>query len=115
MIITFSGGGGLSNRLLHTKNMSGAGLPFLTSSSVDPQTTWLNLLINSWWFFVLMSNVSFLELVAMAIGILCACKWLTSFSIPVEKVRESIGNGKRLQYLGKKQQQIIYWFFFFLI
>lgn len=80
-LLTFSGAAGGSKRPAHTRKESGWGLPFFTSGS-SPSTTWSKTAKNSLCWLVFNLNVTPAELVATAVGILCFCRWRTSFSTP---------------------------------
>lgn len=81
-IRTSLGFAGSENRRAATKNMSGAGFPILTSGSVVPITLWWNSENSSWCLDILISAISWLELVASAKGTFLACRWRISRSAP---------------------------------
>lgn len=80
--LTSLGCAGSENRRAATRNMSGAGLPTLTSGSVVPITLWWNSEKSSWCLDILISAISWLELVANANGTFLAWRWRISRSAP---------------------------------
>lgn len=82
IIRTSLGLAGSVKRRAATKNMSGAGLPILTSGSVVPITLWWNREKSSWCLDILISAISWLELVASANGTFLAWRWRISRSAP---------------------------------
>lgn len=68
-----------------TRNISGAGFPFLTSGSLPPQTIWWKSLNNSLCLAVFKSKLDCDEEVATAIGILCLVRCFNNDSAPTKE------------------------------